>query len=363
LNQHPHLAFFITPHGFGHAARACAVMEALHEREPALRFELFTQTPPWFFEQTLPGLFSYYPLTTDIGLVQETALNEDLPETVRQLNAFLPFNNELLTSLAGEILEAGCRAVVCDISPLGIAAARAAGIPSFLIENFTWDWIYEGYFSAEPGLIPASQQMEEIFKSVDFHIQTEPICSYWKSNLITNPASRKPRSTRAETRRRLGIAEEAKVVLITMGGIHGKYHSINNLNQIPGLSFLVPGGAEVQERKDSVVLLPHHSDFFHPDLITASDVIIGKTGYSTVAETYHSGAPFGFVSRPHFRESSVLSEFVRNEMGGIEISPQAFYNGEWVNILPKLLEIPRFQNRKPNGAGQIAEYILAHCLL
>jgi hypothetical protein len=77
LNQHPHLAFFITPHGFGHAARACAVMEALHEREPALRFELFTQTPPWFFEQTLPGLFSYYPLTTDIGLVQETALNED----------------------------------------------------------------------------------------------------------------------------------------------------------------------------------------------------------------------------------------------------------------------------------------------
>ena len=51
-------------------------------------------------------------------------------------------------------------------------------------------------------------------------------------------------------------------------------------------------------------------------------------GYSTVAETYHAGLPFGYVLRSHFRESAVLQRFIESEMPGAEV-PEA----EGVNLL------------------------------
>ncbi len=51
------IAYFISPHGFGHAARAAAVMEATYEMDPAIRFEIFTQVPRWFFHDSLSGNF------------------------------------------------------------------------------------------------------------------------------------------------------------------------------------------------------------------------------------------------------------------------------------------------------------------
>lgn len=38
----------ITPHGFGHAARAAAVVEAVGKRIPA-EFVVVTTVPEWFF--------------------------------------------------------------------------------------------------------------------------------------------------------------------------------------------------------------------------------------------------------------------------------------------------------------------------
>ena len=47
------IAYFVTPHGFGHAARAAAVMVALQEIDPAIQFDIFTQVPRWFFQDSL----------------------------------------------------------------------------------------------------------------------------------------------------------------------------------------------------------------------------------------------------------------------------------------------------------------------
>jgi len=38
------IACFISPHGYGHAARAAAVMEALHLLDPGKEFEIFTKS-------------------------------------------------------------------------------------------------------------------------------------------------------------------------------------------------------------------------------------------------------------------------------------------------------------------------------
>ncbi len=85
----PRIAYFISPHGFGHAARASGVMAALHEIDPSITFEIFTTIPKWFFQDSISGPFTYHSLLTDIGVVQKTPLREDLPKTLQCLNQFL----------------------------------------------------------------------------------------------------------------------------------------------------------------------------------------------------------------------------------------------------------------------------------
>lgn len=355
----PRYAYFVTPHGYGHASRAAAVMGAIRERQPGAIFEIFTRVPVWFFNMSLGSGFNYHEVLTDIGLVQATSMEENLPETIHRLDEMLPFRDALIDQLAALVREAGCELVLCDVAPMGIAVAKAAGIPAVLIENFTWDWIYEGYLDQEPGFAPHIRYLRDVFYAADRHIRTEPACDYEQpADLTTGVVSRKPRTPRAETRRRLNVPENAPMVMITMGGIVTAYPFLDALENSTTTRFLIPGGSERYEQRGSLVLIPHHSDFYHPDLVEASDAVIGKLGYSTLAEAYASGLPFAFVPRERFRESPPMARYAREAMGAVELSEARFFNGAWLDMLPDLLSRPRRKPAAPNGADEIADFLL-----
>ena len=131
----PRVAAFVSPHGFGHAARASAVMRAA-QRLFGARFEVFTTAPLWFFEESLgASSFGYHAELVDVGFRQRSALHVDLPATVAALDDFLPFEQERIEALASRVRALGCRAVLCDIAPLGVAVAESAGLPSVLVES------------------------------------------------------------------------------------------------------------------------------------------------------------------------------------------------------------------------------------
>jgi hypothetical protein len=125
-----------------------------------------------------------------------------------------------------------------------------------------------------------------------------------------------------------------------------------------GVWLVVPGGSERPEQRGNLVLLPHHSPVYHPDLVAAGDAVVGKLGYSTLAEAYHAGAPYGFIRRPGFRESDVLAEYVLSQMDGVDVPEAAFESGEWEAFLPELLARPRRPPGRPNGADEIAAYVV-----
>lgn len=354
------LAMFVTPHGFGHATRAAAVMAAVLAQRPATRFELFTTAPRWVFEDSLRAPVGHHPHPVDVGLVQTTPLTADLAETERRLAALAPFRPEAVQALAAQVQALGCTAVVCDVAALGIAVARAAGLPAVLIENFTWDWIYAGYAAAQPGLTRLGGYLAERYAEAAFHIQCEPVCAPHPASHRVRPVSRAPRTPRAVIRRQLGLPAEAPVVLLTMGGIEpGRYGFMTQLARQKEAFFVIPGGAAAPEQHGQVVLLPHRSSFYHPDLMEACDLVVGKPGYSTLAEAYQAGVPYAFVERPDFREYGVLAAFITAELGGGEITLEDFEAGRWLTRAPGWLAWPRPVRTAPNGAAQIAD-LLAH---
>ncbi|UCG08623.1 MAG: hypothetical protein JSV83_08235 [Desulfobacterales bacterium] len=352
------IAYFISPHGFGHAARAASVMEAIHEIDPSIRFEIFTASPSWFFQDNLSGLFNYHYLLTDLGLVQKTPFEEDLAETLRVLNQLMPYDDTQVGAVSQQINDLNCRLAICDVAPMGLLIAKEAGIPSVLVENFTWDWIYEGYADRDTQIATHIDYLRRVFDIADVHIQTEPVCNPKTVDFCAGPASRKIKSPKAVVRRKLRLSSNNPMVLVTTGGVPQEYTFIDKLNTQTDIYFVIPCTCQTAQYRDNLILLPHHSDFFHPDLVNAADTVIGKAGYSTIAEVYHAGVPFGYIPCPNNREASTLVAFIETEMPGLPISESTFQSGDWMELLKRLLNIPRLERDVPNGADQIAEFIL-----
>ncbi len=349
------IAFFISPHGFGHAARAAGVMEALTAIESSIQFDIFTTVPEWFFSASDSFVFQYHHLLTDIGLIQRSPFVADITATVEKLKTFLPYDHSQIAALAEKIRLLNCEMIVCDIAPLGIRIAQNAGIPSVLIENFTWDWLYEGY--ADDGLNAFNAYLQSIFADATYHIQTQPACKSGAVDFRAAPASRKIKTPSDKIRQQLGISESCKVLMISVGGVAKNYNFIDKLNELTDIHFIIPGAADSETIRNNLVLLPENSTYFHPDLIHAADAVVGKAGYSTIAEIYQAGAPFGYVARPDNRESQPLVDFVENHMSALAIAEPDFQSGAFTDRLQELLQMPRLGGQRPNGADQIAKFI------
>ncbi|MEP0775743.1 MAG: hypothetical protein HRF46_15455 [Acidobacteriota bacterium] len=352
------LAYFVTPHGFGHAARACAVIEALAARLGDLRVELFTTTPQWFFEESLSISFGYHPCVCDVGLVQATSLEEDLAATARRLKSEIPYAHEVIEELANAVQALGCQGVACDVSALGVAVAARAGLPSVVVENFTWDWIYSSYASQFQELGEAARYLALVLRGASRRLQTEPACAIDPRAVQAPPVWRQPRQPAADTRERLGITGGQRMVLLTMGGIPWRWDGVGRLRAHSEAVFVVPGGSEAERREGNLVLLPHRTGLYHPDLVQAADVVVGKLGYSTVAEVVGMGKPFAYVPRPTFPESPVLEAYLRQRGACMAIPPHRVATLEWVGEALRLADLGGAPAAPPDGAGMVAQVLL-----
>jgi hypothetical protein len=351
------IAYFITPHGFGHAARSSAIMDAVSETVPLVSFDIFTTAPEWFFVDSLSGQFEYHEFVTDIGLVQKTPFLHDLEKTIEALDRFIPFDPALISETAYFLKQRACHLVVCDISPIGILIAKEAGIPSILIENFTWDWIYEDFIQADARISRYVDFFRKIYQAADYHIQASPVCNPQSVDMTTDPISRNVRLPSVRVREKLGIPQEKKIVLLTTGGVREKYRFLKNLTAEPEICFVIPGGSESPEQHENLILLPYRSGFNHVDLVNAADAVVGKAGYSTIAEVYQAGVPFGYVPRSNFRETDKLVAFIEKEMTGLCIGDEEFKAGKWLSKVSQLLSFPKTRRHHRNGSHQAADLI------
>jgi hypothetical protein len=290
-------------------------------------------------------------------VVQQNSLREDLPETARRLKEFLPFERGHLKRVAKVVQELDCELVLCDIAPMGIAVAEAVGIPSILVENFTWDWIYEGYVTDEARMGDYLGYLAALFETATYHIQTEPVCAPQPVDLTTAPVSRKPRTSPQQIRAALGVPASAQLVMVTMGGGTWDYTFARQLEAQTDCYFIVAGNGKHLERHKNVIILPRRSPFFHPDLVNACQAVIGKVGYSTIAEVYQAGVPFGYIARARFRESPQLIAFIEAHLPVLPISQEQFMSGAWLTQLPTLLALPRLERVPVNGADEIAAFV------
>ncbi len=360
------LAVFVSSHGFGHAARVAAVVEAAFSLEPTLEVHLFTSVPEWFFRDSLSGPFSVHRQEVDPGPVAVDAFRTDLGATTARFRTLLDAMPAQSRAMAERLRDLGVDGVLADISPLGIASGAQAGLPTVLLESFTWDQVLSYMGADSPEIVRIVQDLREVFAQADLTVRARPA--------VERPPSLDPRGPRIleippvarplkvlpqVTRRAIGVPAGVPLVLLTLGGTGGDFPATDPVLSQSKAFFVVPGAAEWRFGPN-FVRAPARSGYFHADLVAAADAVVGKLGYSTLAEAYQGRTRYGYVARAEFVETPSLEAWIEDHGLGRPLGSRLAAGDLWTRELDALLSLPE---PPPPREGESGRHRAARALL
>lgn len=355
--NHLIFAYYVTGHGFGHATRVVEVVRNLIAAGHDVH--VVTGAPDFVYSSEIqsPRLFRR-KLVLDCGAVQADALTVDrlaslqkYSETaVRPRDSILATEVEWLHSIKADL-------VVSDVVPVACRAAAEAGIRSVCVTNFSWDFIYAEYVMAA-GYHHRSivWQIAEDYSHCEFLIRLPGYCPMpaFRDVIDVPLVVRRLHKSRKEVRKELRIGEDVKLVILNFGGQPAGWKLKEDY--LPsGWLCLVCGASDTQELPPNFLKLP--KDAYTPDLIAASDCMLGKIGYGTVSEALAYKLPFVFVRRDYFNEEPFLRNMLEFYQSGVEMIRRDLLTGHWKPYLERAISLKPCYEGGING-GEVAAYIL-----
>jgi hypothetical protein len=364
------VVFYISGHGFGHAVRQTAIVNALAEARPDLRIVIRTSVAPWLFARNLRdaavgaardvtaprataeqgghrSVAEIQPAMVDIGAVQRGSLEVDVAETVAAVSAFHR-DLEVRADEEARVLDAiDASLVVSDIPAVAFLAAARRGVPAIGISNFTWDWIYEDYAAEHPAAYELVARIGACYARA---------AEGWRlpmsGGFATFPVvrdlplvARSARLTRADTRMRLSLPPATPLVLVSLGGfgaagldLAAAAVSLRGVAEIVVTSYdACPPGSEVRRIDEESM---YGSGVQYEDLLAAVDVVASKPGYGIISDCAANETALLYTSRGRFREYDVLVSALPGLVRSCFIDQPDLVAGSWRPAVERLLTAP-----------------------
>ncbi|KAK7690543.1 hypothetical protein QCA50_005641 [Cerrena zonata] len=134
--------YYCSGHGYGHATRVSAVASHLLKLDEHPEVHIVSSAPKHVFADSIELGACYRNANIDPVIVQPLAYRVDRQKSVDVLRTFLQDKDRKISDEAQWLLSIKADCVLSDAAFLGCAAANAAGIPSILITNFSFDSVY-----------------------------------------------------------------------------------------------------------------------------------------------------------------------------------------------------------------------------
>ena len=298
----PTVAFYISGHGFGHAARSIEVINAMFTQRDDLRIMVRTSAPRWLFDRTVRtgrrGTLEHDHVEVDTGVVQIDSLHLDELATVLRAREFMQSFDEGVAREADFLSRSNVCLAVADVPPLGVAAAAAARLPGIVLANFTWDWIYSVY--PEAGALVA--EIGARYAGADLALRLPMHGGFATCTQIVDLpfVARRSDKNPADTRKRLELPLDQCVVLVSFGGFGIRHIDAAAVQQLDRYRVLMSGVNFDEEAMYAAGLR-------YEDIVRAVDVVVSKPGYGIIAECLANDTALLYTSRGHFIEYDVLT--------------------------------------------------------
>jgi hypothetical protein len=349
------IVFYISGHGFGHASRSIELINALVDRDPSLSIVVRSQVAPWLFARTARPGVQLEAVECDTGIVQIDSLHLDAEATVARARDFMAGFDRRVAAECTWLKEAGSSLVIADLPPLGIAAARAAGVPAIAFGNFTWDWIYTGY----DGGADVAETIGRIYADTTLALRLPMAGGFDTMPAVRDIPFVARRSTRdrAEVRDAFELPHDERLVLVSFGGYGLDRIDVEALSRLKG--YRVIAGTEARGS-----LLPldesamYDRGYRYEDIVAAADVVVTKPGYGIIAECLANHTALLYTSRGHFVEYDVLVQSMPRFLRCAFIDHQDLFSGQWSVHLDNLLAQPEPTLRPAVDGARVAADIL-----
>jgi hypothetical protein len=343
------LVFYISGHGFGHAARTIEVINAVVDRRPDCRVIVRSSVAPWLVAKTARPGVELSPVEVDTGIVQIDSLTLDADASIERAEAFMSTFDERVAGEVAYLREQHAAAVVADLPPLGIAAGSAAQIPAIALGNFTWDWIYEHYTE---GAAVASR-IADVYARTQLALRLPMWGGFETMPAVTDLPFVARHSTRdpQEVRAALGLPNDRRIVLTSFGGYGLAGFDTEAIERLPGYLVLLPGMID-----ESAM---YARGYRYEDLVRAVDVVVTKPGYGIISECLANGTALLYTSRGDFREYRVLVDSMPSFLRCAFIDHDDLFAGRWQSHLDALLgQADPLTTPATNGADIAADMLL-----
>lgn len=359
------VAVYVTSHGFGHLNRSSAVVNRIPRGIPVSIRSHSSLFAYWRQRVTRPIELGTF--VSDSGAVNPPG-DSNTTDGPASIAMAIRVRAEAMARLDEEVdwlRQQRITVIACDAPAVPLVAAHRAGIPGFVMSNFTWADIYAPYARAVGGdalRLIADLRADYRHAVALFRMEPAMKMSWLKPAIDVGLVVNQGRKRRAELVRSLGLSRGERVVYLYIG----RYGQIDmdwaRLERFGerGIHFVgydpAPG---VGSRNLHVVPSP---DWPGGDLIASTDAVVAKAGYSTVAEAMASGTPMIYAPRRGFAEYRSLDQALRSWEGGVPVSSRDFQGFRLEAALEKALAIrPGPPPYPPEGAARVARHLARVC--
>ena len=354
------IAAYVTSHGFGHLNRSVAVLNRLPPSMPLVircKPDLFTH---WRERLTRPADFQGH--VSDVG-----AINPPGDSAATDGPATLSLAEEVHAAAMGRIddeverlRDEGTAAVLCDAPAAPLVAAKRAGIPGFLLTNFTWADIYESHARRiGPGAIRFVAELRWAYRQASHVFRAQPglamkgFASIEDVGLVVSPG----RDRRAELRDRLSLGSGEKIIYFYVGRYGQASLGWDRLATMRGIHFVGFHAAPGSGPANLHVVPP--TEWTGADLAASSDAIVAKAGYGTACEAMAAGTPIVYPPRVGFAEHRALDRALKHWGGGVPASSRAFSELRLESLLRRALSVrPGPPPFPADGAERVARRLI-----
>lgn len=286
------IAFYISSHGFGHLTRCLVHIEKyLLETNYNIYIvcgEKQIEFAKKYFSKYSVNRIIIKSMVTDIGLVnKENSLDVDKEKLEKELFKFIDSWNQIIQKELEYLKDKKIEKIITDISPIGMLVGNKLGIKVEVISNFTW---YNQYNFLKLNSFILSKYIEVENYINKFYMYPLVLdlshlsCEKEKINYVSRKFNKE---------KIVELKEEYKEIIFISCGKSANLEKIEIINY-KGTVFYTEGIEIFGEGNH--IKLPVDTEDTH-NYVGASNFIISKAGWGTVAEAIISNIPMVLLER------------------------------------------------------------------
>lgn len=359
------MAVYVTSHGFGHMNRTAAVLNQLPREIPVSIRSDASLFGLW--ERRVVRSISMSQYVSDSGAVNPPG-DSNTTDARATIDRAVRVHDQAMARLDDEVSwlrQRRIAAVLCDAPAIPLVAARRAGIPGFLMTNFTWADIYAPYAREIGGAatrLVADLRRAYRHATALFRMQPALKMSWLKPAADVGMVVHKGVNRRAELIKQLGLTKRDRIVYLYIGRYGQDDLDWSRLGRLEsrGVHFVsyepAPGGGP-----SNFHLMPDYG-WSGGELIASTDAVVAKAGYSTVCEAMATRTPMIYPPRRGFAEYRSLDQALRAWPGGVPVSTADFRAFRLERALERALAAQPGPPPFPaDGASRIARRVARIC--